>query len=78
MKLKTMSPVVVQIGALICITGVLLLARLSLSPHERLFVHALVAVMLGLFFMQIGYAQSLRERVRRDPKKQFTRPANPE
>ncbi len=67
--MKLSPTVVVQIGALICVCGVLLLARLELSSHEIAFLRALVAIILGLFFIQIGYAQTLRETMMRDPEK---------
>jgi uncharacterized protein YacL len=62
--MKLTPTVVVQIGALICTTGTLLLSRLPMSPHEIAFLRALIAVILGLFFMQIGYAQSLRNKMK--------------
>jgi uncharacterized membrane protein YczE len=71
--MKLTSTVVVEIGALICLSGTLLLARLDLSPHEMAFLRALIAVVIGLFFMQIGYAQSLRQKAGSEPEE---RPKN--
>jgi hypothetical protein len=69
MNIKITPTVVVQVGALICVTGVLLLSRLELSPHEILLVRALTALVIGTLFIQIGYAQSLCARLPDDPKK---------
>ena len=76
--MKLTPTVVVQIGALICLSGTLLLATLELSPNERAFLRALVAVVIGLFFMQIGYAQSLREKQRSEPEERPKTSHNPE
>jgi hypothetical protein len=67
-----MTPtVIVQTGALICGSGVLLMQTIELSADEITFLRALVAIVIGLFFIQVGYAQSLRENAARDPKKQL-------
>jgi hypothetical protein len=76
--MKLTAAAVFQVGALICVTGALLVARLALSPHEILLVRALVAIILGLFFIQIGYAQSQREEVIRDLEKRPAPSDNPE
>jgi hypothetical protein len=51
--------VVVELGAIVCTAGTLLLAKLDLSPEDRDLLRALAVVMVGFFFMAIGYAQSL-------------------
>jgi uncharacterized protein YacL len=76
--MRLTATVVVEIGALICLSGTLLLAELELSPHEIAFLRALVAIILGLFFMQIGYAQSLREKQRSEPEERPKNRHNPE
>jgi hypothetical protein len=60
--MKLTPTLVVEIGALVAVSGVLLLTTVQLSATEIAFLRALSAIILGLFFMQIGYAQSLRER----------------
>jgi peptidoglycan biosynthesis protein MviN/MurJ (putative lipid II flippase) len=77
MKLKLTPAVVVEVGALICVSGVLLLVRLELSEHELLLVRTLAVILIGLLFIQIGYAQSLRERVVDDLKKRPPAAHNP-
>lgn len=67
--MKLTPTVVVQIGAFISISGTLLMTALELSPHEIVFFRALAASILGLFFIQIGYAQSLSEKIADDLKK---------
>jgi hypothetical protein len=67
--MKLTATTVVLIGALICLTGTFLLARLDLSPEQQNFLRALVAVILGLFFMQVGYAQCLRDKLVREMAK---------
>jgi hypothetical protein len=76
--MRLTATVVVEIGALICLTGTLLLARLELSPHEIAFLRALVVVVFGLFFMQIGYAQSLRQKPGSEPEERPKNRHNPE
>lgn len=76
--MRLTATVVVEIGALISLTGTLLLARLELSPHEMAFLRALIAVLIGLFFMQIGYAQSLREKAEDKPEERPNNRHNPE
>lgn len=61
--------VVVEIGAILTVTGVLLLERLDLPTSELHFLQALIAVVLGLFFIQIGYAQSLQAGTRNGGEK---------
>ena len=67
--MKLTPTVVVQFGALICAWGTLLLSRLELSPHEIDLVHALIAIVLGFFYIQIGYAGSLSQKPADDPQK---------
>jgi hypothetical protein len=69
MNMRITPTVVVEVGALICVTGALLLSRLELSPHEILLVRAVTAIVIGALFIQIGYAQSLCARLPDDPKK---------
>jgi hypothetical protein len=61
--MKLTPTLVVEIGALAAVSGVLLLTTIQLSPNEIALLRALSAIVLGLFFMQVGYAQSLRERI---------------
>lgn len=76
--MKLTPTVVVQIGALIGTFGTLLLARMDLSPHEAEFLRALALVILGLFFTQIGYAQSLRGKSTDDSEKRPEQRDHPE
>jgi hypothetical protein len=76
--MRLTATVVVEIGALICLTGALMLAKLELSPHEMAFLRALIAVVIGLFFMQIGYAQSLRQQPGSEPDERPKNRNNPE
>jgi len=64
--MKLTPTLVVEIGALIAISGVLLLTTIQLSPTEIALLRALSAIIIGILFMQIGYAQSLRERIMRE------------
>ena len=68
--MKLLPTIVVEIGALICLSGVLLLEKLELSPADMAFIRAMFAVIIGLFVVQVGYAQSLAERGRRQPQEQ--------
>jgi hypothetical protein len=76
--MKLTPTVVVQIGALIGAIGTLLLARMDLSPHEADFLRGVALVILGLFFTQIGYAQSLREKPEADAQMHPKHRDNPE
>ena len=67
--MKLTATVVVELGSVIALVGSLLLARLNVSPEETEFLRALVIVILGLFFIQIGYAQYLREKLLGDLEK---------
>jgi hypothetical protein len=61
--MKLTPTIVVMIGALIAVSGVLLLTTIRLSATEVAFLHALSAIVLGFCFIQVGYAQRLRERI---------------
>lgn len=77
--MKFTATIVVEIGALICVFGVLLMRTIELSPHEVAFLRALVGIIVGLFFIQIGYAQSLREKTAEKPERRpDPRSDNPE
>ena len=67
--MKLTPTVVVQIGAFVSISGTLLMTLHERSPHELVFFRAFAAITLGLFFIQIGYAQSLSEKAADDQKK---------
>jgi len=70
--MKLTPTIVVQFGALICAWGTLQLSRLELQPHEIALVRALIAIVLGLFYIQIGYAGCLSQKPTDNPKKRPT------
>jgi hypothetical protein len=67
--MKLTPTVIVELGSLVCLAGTLCLAGLDLSPEEKDSLRALVAVILGLFFMQIGYARYVSDALRGDLEK---------
>jgi hypothetical protein len=76
--MKLTPTIVVEIGALIGVSGALMMVRIELSADQVAFLRALTAIIIGFFFIQVGYAQSLRERIEIKLMKQPPRPDNPE
>lgn len=61
--MKLTPTIVVEIGALIAVAGALLLTTIQLSPTEVVFLRAFAAILIGFFLVQIGYVQSIREKI---------------
>jgi len=67
--MKVTPAVLCPIGAAICVSAVTVLWSLDLLYADTVLVRVLGSIMLGCFLVQIGYAQSLREKRTGDPEK---------